>query len=253
MSLNMLACWYMVKRNPEIAPIAPKSTWPERWDATKNGGIIEVSIVFLLSIGGLFLGWFTPTEAGAVGAAGLLLICIVERKINFKNIRKALYDTTRLSTTTYVLLAGSVVYGRVIAASNIPGALGDFIAGLSMPVWAIVLIILGIYFILGMMTDIMSMILLTVPFIFPLITGDFNLDPVWWNIVILLIMGSGGLTPPVGVFIFMTKGSIRDSSVTLSQVFSGVWPFVAANIVCLLLILVFPDIVTWLPDLLYNT
>jgi tripartite ATP-independent transporter DctM subunit len=251
MLLNIIAVWYVAKRHPELAPTALRSTWKERLQSARKGGILEIAIIFCLSVGGLFAGWFTATEAGAVGAAGMMILGIVKRKFRFKQLRLSLYDSTRLACNTYILLAAAAVFGRFFAVSKIPQMLANWVGGLDVPHIAVIFVILGIFFLLGMIVDLLCVVLVTIPVFFPMITA-MGYDPIWWGIIILCILATGALTPPVGLCIFLTKAMIQDPSVKMTEMFAGVWPFVTAYLVGIVILFLCPQIVLWLPNHLFG-
>lgn len=249
MLLQILAIWIVVKRHPDYAPMSLKSTWKERLMAIRSGGLIEVLIIFLLSIGGMFIGWFTPTEGASVGAVGMLLIGLIERKINWNNLMKCLVQSAKLAAMVFFILTCGSIFGRMFALSGIPTLLARFVSTLDVAPWILMGVIILIYFIMGMFIDGIAMILITVP-IFAPILSSLGYDGVWYGVLIVLVLCLGGLTPPVGLNCFYMKGFCKD--VPLTTIFSGVWPFVAAIIICMILIMVFPQLATWLPNLLYG-
>lgn len=250
MVLYMLVIAILVKKNPGIAPAAPRATWKERFYTMRTGGLVEVILVFLLSMGGLFAGWFTPTEAGAVGAGGMLLVTAVQRKINWKKLRLALRESVKLSAMIYLLLAGATIYGRFFALSGIPDWLGAFVTGMNVPAWAVLAVIIVIYLVLGCFIDAMPMLLLTIPIFYPVICGTYGYDPIWYGVVIVVVIAMGSITPPVGVNVFILKGVVKD--VPLATMFRGVWPFVIANVAMCLILIFIPEVVTFLPNLVYG-
>jgi tripartite ATP-independent transporter DctM subunit len=248
--IYLLITKVLVTANPKLAPVSPKATWKERWHALRSGGLIEVIIVFALSMGGMFIGWFTPTEAGAVGAAGMLLVTVIQKKMNWKKLKMAMKDTVRLTGMIYLILAGATVYGRFFAISTIPIALGNFVRGLNMPGWGVLLVIVLIYLILGCFVDGVPILLLTIPIFYPIICQTYGYDPVWYGILIVIVLEMGGITPPVGINHFILKGVVKD--VPLSTMFSGIWPFAVGSLIACIVIIIFPILVTFLPALVFG-
>lgn len=243
MLLYMLTIFILATRNPDIGPVGMKSAWKDRIRALK--GLWEVLIIFLLSIGGLLLGWFTPTEAGAVGAAGVLVITLLERQLKWDGFKKAVSDTTRTTAMIMLLVAGAVIFGRFISISRIPFALATWVGELPLPPFLVMIIILAAYLILGFFIDALALILLTIPIFYPVVVGTLGYDPIWFGVIIVLVAVMGAITPPVGMNVYIIKGVVPD--VPLEEIFRGAWPFVLALIVCILLLLVFPSIATYLP------
>ncbi|NSW91123.1 MAG: TRAP transporter large permease [Firmicutes bacterium] len=245
--LYMIAIYIITSRNPSLGPAGPKTHWKEIIPVLKNG-ILEVIITFCISLGGLFAGWFTPTEAGAVGAASILLITILRRRLSWKNFRKSLLDTTRTTSMIMLMVAGAVVFGRFIAVSRLPFALANWAAGISLPPFAVMAIILLIYFVLGCFIDALALILLTIPIFYPVAVNVLGYDPIWFGVIIVLVVAMGVITPPVGMNVFIIKGVAPD--IPTETIFKGIWPFLIALFVCMGLLIAFPRIVTFLPNLL---
>jgi tripartite ATP-independent transporter DctM subunit len=250
MTLQIAAIWLVVKRHPEKAPLSEKATRAECWAALKKGGLVEVVIIFLLAIGGMFVGWFTPTEAASVGAMGMLAIGVVERTIKWKTLLACLLASVKLAAMVFFIISCGALFGRMFTISNIPTALANFVASLDLPVWMLLGVIIMIYFIMGMFIDGIAIILITVP-IFGPIMQNLGYDSVWYGVLLVLVLILGGLTPPVGLSCFYMKGFCKD--VPLYAIFSGVWPFVVCILIVMILIMVFPGIATWLPTVLYGS
>jgi tripartite ATP-independent transporter DctM subunit len=239
-------------REPSAAPKTERSSAAERWSSIKNAGLIEIAIVFLLSIGGLFAGWFTATEAGAIGSSGIIIICIIRRQLTWIQFMNSLLDTAKLTAMVFVLLASAAIFSRFIAITTISVALANMIKGLEVSGLVVLVIVLVFYTFMGMITDVMSIVLLTIPVLFPILIGVYGYDTVWFGNLVLLMLCVGGLTPPVGISIFITKGCIKDPDVTLAQIFSGVLPFLAATFIVIILLIIFPQLALWLPNLVYG-
>ncbi|MDX9871505.1 MAG: TRAP transporter large permease, partial [Clostridia bacterium] len=222
MLLYMLTIYILVKRNPNLGPRGPKFGWGDRISAMR-GGLIEVLLIFSLSLGGLFAGWFTPTEAGSVGAAGLLLITLIRRTMNWEGIRKSLADTTRTTAMIMLLVAGAMIFGRFMAISDIPFVMASWASDLPFPAFIVVIIVLFIYIVLGCFIDALALILLTIPIFYPVVVGTLGYDPIWFGVIIVLVVGAGNITPPVGMNVYIIKGIAKD--ISLETIFRGIWPF----------------------------
>ena len=249
MLLQIFAIKLVVKRNPEKAMMTEKATRKERLEALRKGGFLEVLIIFLVAIGGMFIGWFTPTEAASVGAMSMLILGLIEKRIDWKKLIKSLISSCRLAAVVFFMLSCGSLFGRLFALSRIPTMLAKFVAGLNTPAWVIMLAIIFIYFIMGMFIDGISIILITVPIFTPILSG-LGFDGIWYGVLIVLVLVLGGLTPPVGINVFYMKGFCKD--VPLHAMFSGVWPFVACTLLTMIIIAIFPATCTWLPTLLYG-
>lgn len=231
--------------NPEIGPRAPRSTWEEKIKSLS--GIIETLILFVLVMGGLFAGFFTPTEAAGVGAAGTIMIALVGRRLTWEGFVRALYDTTRISCMIFVVVAGATVFGHFLAVTQIPANIGSFVAGLQFHSMIIMGFIIVIYLFLGCLMDSLAMIMLTIPIIYPVVLA-MGYDPIWFGVVIVVIAEMGVITPPVGINAYVVAGVARD--VPLHLIFRGALHMLYAMIALAVLLLVFPKLTTFLPQLI---
>ena len=231
-------------RNPQLGPPAPPTTWKEKIKSA--GGIVEAVILFMLTIGGLFLGWFSPTQAGAIGAGGALLIGLVRRKITWQGFLESGRDGLRTGCMVLFIITGAVVFGHFMAVSSIPFLLADWVGNLPLHPMAIMGVIIFIYFIGGFFMDSMALIVVTVPIFFPLVQ-KLGFDPIWFGVIVVLVAEMGVITPPVGVNVFVIKGIAPD--IPLNQIFRGIMPFLVALIILTIIITFFPQIATYLPSL----
>jgi len=231
-------------RNPNLGPPGVPTSW--RAKVRSLNGIIEAVILFSLAIGGLFLGWFSPTQAGAVGASGALLIGLFRGKFDLKVISESMKDGLRTACMVLFILAGATVFGHFLAISNIPFALAEWVENLPLPPMAIMGVLLLIYFIGGFFMDAMAMIVVTIPIFFPIVER-LGFDPIWFGVMIVLVGEMGVISPPVGVNVFVIKGIAPD--IPLEKIFRGIFPFLGALILLTIVLLVFPKIATFLPSL----
>jgi C4-dicarboxylate transporter DctM subunit len=230
-------------RNPQLAPTGKPTSMKEKIAGLT--GMIEMVVLFFLVIGGLFLGWFSPTQAGAVGAAGALIIGLVRRQLTWQGFLFAVEDTLRITCMVMVIVAGATVFGHFIAIAKIPLVLSDWVAGLPLPNMAIMGLIVLMYLVGGCFMDALALITLTVPIIFPLVVS-LGFDPIWFGVIIVLITEMGVITPPVGVNVYVIKG-ISDN-VKLETIFKGIIPFLIALVIAAVILLAFPQIATFLPS-----
>lgn len=247
MCLFMATIYLLTLRNPQLGPAGPRASWRERVMALK-GGLGEAMAVFLLSVGGLFAGWFTPTEAGAVGVAGVLGVALLEKRLSWEKLRKSLQDTTRTTAMIMLMIAGAVIFGRFMAISRIPFELASWAGSLPLPPYAIMAIVLVIYFLLGCFIDALALVLLTIPIFYPLVVHTLGYDPIWFGVIIVLVVAMGVITPPVGMNVYIIKGVAPH--IPLEVIFKGIWPFLCAVIICLVILMAFPSIVTFLPNII---
>ena len=231
--------------NPEIGPRAPRSSWNERIKSLS--GIIETLILFVLVMGGLFAGFFTPTEAAGIGASGTIVIALAGRRLSWQGFVRALYDTTRISCMIFVVVAGATVFGHFLAVTQIPANIGSFVADLQFHPMIIMGFIIVIYLFLGCLMDSLAMIMLTIPIIYPVVLA-MGYDPIWFGVVIVVIAEMGVITPPVGINAYVVAGVARD--VPLHLIFRGALHMLYAMLALAVLLLVFPQLATFLPQLI---
>jgi len=230
-------------RNPALGPPGAPTRWKQKLRATT--GIIETIILFLLAIGGLFLGLFSPTQAGAIGAGGALLIGLARRQLSWRGFFEAGKDGLRTSCMVLFIITGAVIFGHFIAITKIPFMLVDWMEGLLLPPMAIIGIIVFIFFIGGFFMDSMALVVLIVPIIFPLVIS-LGVDLIWFGVMMVLVAEMGVITPPVGVNVFVIKGIAPD--IPIETIFKGIFPFLGALIVCTIILMAFPQIATFLPS-----
>jgi C4-dicarboxylate transporter DctM subunit len=234
-----LLCW----RDPTIGPPGVPTTWKEKLHAIT--GIIETVILFFLAIGGLFLGWFSPTQSGAIGAGGSLIIGLARRQVTWRSFVEAGKEGLRTACMVLFIITGATIFGHFMAVSRIPFMLADWLGGLPIHPMAVMVVIIFIYFIGGFFMDSMALIVLTVPIFFPLVM-KLGFDPIWFGVIIVLTGEMGVITPPVGVNVFVIKGIAPD--VPLENIFKGIYPFLAALIIVTIILVLFPQIATYLPS-----
>jgi tripartite ATP-independent transporter DctM subunit len=241
-SLMILAIGIICWRNPNLGPPGAPTTWKKKLRA--SAGISEAAILFLLVIGGLFIGWFSPTQAGAIGAGGALIIGLARRELNWRGFFEACKEGLRTACMIMLIITGATVFGHFMAVSRMTFELADWVGGLPLPPMMIMSIIIFIYFIGGCFMDSMALVVLTIPIFYP-VAMRLGFDPIWFGVIIVLVAEMGVLTPPVGVNVYVIKGI---SDVPLETIFKGVMPFIAAQIVCTIIICAFPRIATYLPS-----
>jgi C4-dicarboxylate transporter DctM subunit len=243
--LFALTVYIIVRLKPEMGPAGPKTTWSEK--VKSLAGVFEMFVIFVLVMGGLFAGIFTPTEAGAAGAGITLLVATARRLVTWQKFSASIWDTVRISCMVLTIIAGATVFGHFLAITRIPYELANVVQELPLPDWGIVAIIILIYFIGGCFMDSLAMILLTIPIFFPVILS-LGYNPIWFGVVIVLVGEMGVITPPVGINVYVVNGVAPD--VPLQDIFAGCLPFVIALVVCNALLVIFPEIPLFLPNLL---
>jgi tripartite ATP-independent transporter DctM subunit len=236
----------LVKMDPSIAPRSPeKVTFRQKLIALK--GIWETLLVFFIVMGGIYLGFINPTEAGAIGASALLIIVLLKRRLTWKSLFDALLEMTRISVMVLFLVAGATVFSYFLALSTIPTLVSSWIAGLGVSKYLILTIIIAIYFVLGCFLDSVSMMVLTLPVIFPVIVA-IGFNPIWFGVVAVLMMEAGLITPPVGLNVYTIAGIAKD--VPMADIFRGSMPFLLSIIVTAIILTIFPIIALYLPSLM---
>ncbi|HBV96445.1 MAG: C4-dicarboxylate ABC transporter permease [Peptococcaceae bacterium BICA1-7] len=247
MLLYMAAIYILAKRNPDLAPLGSRYSWKERLQSL-HGGLGEVLFVFAISMGGLFAGWFTPTEAGAVGAAGVLGAALIWRSLSWEGFKRSLWDSTRTTAMIMFMVAGAIIFGRFMAISRVPFELANWAGSLPLPPVLVLIIVLFIYFILGCFIDALAMVLLTIPIFYPVVVTTLGYDPIWFGVIVVLVVAMGVITPPVGMNVYIIKGVAPE--IPLEVIFKGVWPFLIAIIICIAIVIAFPQTATFLPSIL---
>jgi tripartite ATP-independent transporter DctM subunit len=233
----------LCKRNPNLAPGGAPTSWKEK--LAGMAGVIEMLILFALVIGGLFMGWFSPTQAGAAGAGGALIIGLVRRQLNWPGFVFAVKDALRMTCMVMIIVTGAIIFGHFMAVAKLPLVLSEWVGGLPLPPMAIMGVIVLLYLVGGCFMDALALITLTVPIIYPVVLV-LGFDPIWFGVIIVLVTEMGVITPPVGVNVYVIKGVAED--VPLESIFKGILPFLAAILVAVIILMIFPQIATFLPS-----
>ncbi len=247
MVIFIITIYIWCRINVKLAPVTERISFKEKLIAIRKGGFFEIALVFIISMGGMFLGYFTPTEAGAIGVAGMIVISLIFKRFSFQALWRALKNTLVMTGMIYCILGGASVFNKFFTLTQIPTALGGFVSKLHMPVFLVMLVITLIYLLLGCFIDAMPMMLLTTPIFLPVIKV-MGFDPVWFGCYMVVISGLGAITPPVGVSCYIVNGVCEGT--TLQTVFRGSIPFLIAYIVMALLMTLVPGISTFLPNLM---
>ena len=231
-------------RNPELGPPGVPTSWKAKIKATT--GILPATILFVLAIGGLFMGWFSPTQAGAIGAGGSLVIGLIRRQLSWATFFEAGKDGLRTGCMVLCIITGAVIFGHFMAVSTIPFLLADWVGSLPIHPMAVMGVIVLIYFLGGFFMDSMALIVVTIPIFFPIV-GKLGFDPIWFGVIVVLVAEMGVITPPVGVNVFVIKGIAPE--IPLEIIFRGIMPFLAALIILTIILIFIPQIATFLPSL----
>jgi tripartite ATP-independent transporter DctM subunit len=205
--------------------------------------------IILISIGGIYVGAFTPVEASGIGAALVILLAFAKRALSLAVLRTAMLDTVKTSAMLYTVVIGANVLNPFLAVTHIPTTLGVALDGLGLGAYGTLFVIILAYVLLGMFLDGLSMLVVTIPIVFPVITS-LGFDPIWFGVVAVIVIEMGMITPPVGLNVFVVKGVAPD--VPMATIFRGVLPFLLAMLICLILIIVFPQIALLIPNTMYG-
>lgn len=243
--LLMLAIYIVARRNPHLAPRGPEVSFKEKLLTLK--GIWAVVILFALVMGGIYAGFFTPTEAGGVGAFGVAVIGLARKKISWKGIFSALVTTGRVTGMFFLILIGAMIFGYFLAITRLPTELSNFLTQLPLPNHFIFAVILLFLLALGCIMEALSILLLTLPVIFPTIVA-LGFDPIWYGIISVVVGEMALITPPVGQNVFILSGVLED--VPVFTIYRGVLPFVLAMAACIIILTIFPQIALFLPGLM---
>lgn len=247
----LFAVRYTVARNPEMGPAGERTNWRDRIKALY--GVWAVLLLFFVVIGGLYGAlnvWplnlaFSPTEAAGMGAMGAFIIALARRNLSWKDMVEVLLETAQTTATLFSVLIGAWIFSNFVNYAGLPSDLLALVTSMSVEPMVVIFIILGIYLVLGCVFESLSMLLLTVPIFFPLVT-DLGFDPVWFGIIVVVITEISLITPPVGLNVFVLKGVLGD--VTTGTIFRGVTPFWMVDILRLLLLVLVPWLVLFLPQ-----
>lgn len=241
----MVTVWIWRLVDPTVAPGGEKCSWRERFRSLK--GIVGVLLIFLITLGGMFIGFFTVNEAAAVGAFLSLVAMAVRRKLTLKNLAFVLRSTLKTSAMIFLLLLGATVFGNFLMISRLPSTFAGFVSGLHVSRYLILAAIFVIYAFLGCLMDAVPMMLITLPVFYPVVES-LGFDGIWFGVFMVLVVNLGFVTPPVGMNCYVVNGIMKD--VGLPTIFRGVIPFILAILATIVLCTIFPSIATWLPSVM---
>jgi C4-dicarboxylate transporter DctM subunit len=228
---------------PGFLPAGKRISWSDRLAALRD--IWAPLVLFIFVIGGLYGGWFTPTEAGGMGAGGAFVIGVLSGRLSRADIRRSLLQATRTAAAVFTVLIGALLFGYFLTITQTPQKVTEFLTSLGLGRYGVLALIMLMYLALGCLMDAMAMIILTVPIIFPVITA-LGFDPIWFGVIIVMTVELGLIHPPVGMNVFVIKSVIPDVSFT--TIFVGVLPFILTDLVRLVILIAFPIIALWLPS-----
>jgi tripartite ATP-independent transporter DctM subunit len=245
--LFVITIFVLCRLHPEFGPAGPKTTLREK--ITSLTGTLEAIAIFILVIGGLYAGLFTPTEAGAVGVFFTFIVTVVTRRLTWKGFVRSIEDTLKISCMVFVLVTGAIIFGRFLAVTRLPFLVADFASALPVSPFVILAIVLLIYLIGGCFVDALGFLVLTIPIFFPL-GMSLGFDPIWYAIIITMVTTMGAITPPVGVNIYVVKALAPE--IELATIFKSVSFFLLACIICIVILIIFPQIVLLIPEMAHR-
>ena len=243
--LFMIVAYIMATIKPSSNATMQSFTMREKLLSLK--GLIEVVVIFVVCIGGLIFGFFTPTEAGAVGVVAVLIAGLIKRTFGLKELTKSLFSSTAMVGMVLTIFIGAMIFSNFLAASTLPFKLGGIISALNLPPTLIVSLIIILWLILGCIMDAIAMIMLTVPIVYPIVV-QLGFDPIVFCVLGVIAIEAGLITPPIGMNVYIIAGVAKD--IPLQNIFKGALPFLLAIIILIVLIMAFPDIALFLPNIL---
>ncbi len=240
--LMCIAVELICSRHPDYGPPGEKTSITEKIKSLS--GIFDMAILFILVIGGMMVGWFTPTQGGAIGAFGAFVLGRIRGTLSLKDTWLAIRETVEMSCMVMAIVAGATVFGHFMAISRIPSTLAQAVAELNMPAFVVMLLIMGVYLLGGCFMDSLALIMLTVPVFYPVVL-ELGYDPIWFGVIIVIVASMGLITPPVGLNVYIIGNQCPD--IPLPVIFKGIWPYLICMVILAALLLAFPGIATWLP------
>ena len=244
LSLLFIATIYLVTTlRPSEGPVGPVTTLTEKAMASLRA--MPLIGVILVSIGGIYMGVFTPVEAAGVGATLVTVMALSTGAVRLGHLPQILQETVTMTAMLYLIIIGAHVFGPFLALTHIPETLAQSMESLGLGRYGTLLLIIAAYIVMGMFFDGLAMLVVTIPVVFPIITG-LGFDPIWFGVILVIVIEMGLITPPVGINVFVVKGVAEN--VSMGTIFRGVLPFWFAMAVCIGLLIAFPGIATWLPD-----
>ncbi len=237
--------YILCKRNPLLGPRGPAVSLKTKLASFK--GLWATLLLFIIVIGGLYAGVFTPTEAGGAGAFGAFIFGIIQRKLNWQNFKESLGDAGKTTAMIFVIILGAMIFNYFLAMSRLPFSIASIVGGLEVNRYLVLAGILVLYIILGALMDEMAMVLLTVPIFYPVVL-TLGFDPIWFGIIIIMMCVFGMIAPPVGMIVFVLKGIAPD--IPIFTIYRGALPFFLAAAVLVVLMVAFPQIILLLPSLM---
>lgn len=245
--LFLITVFVVARVKPEWAPTGPTIPWADRIRAVT--ALWKLALLFGLAVGGIYGGWFSPTEAAGIAAFTAIIIGFATRQLTWRELYDCIIETLHTTAMLMFIIVGAWVFAYFVVQTQLPAGLIDLIKYFNLSPWAVIAMILIFYIILGCVLDAVAIILVTVPVFLPVVTS-MGYDPVWYGILMVVVVEIGLITPPVGLNIFVIRAQLPD--IELTTIFKGILPFLVADIVLIALLLIFPQIALWLPGVLFK-
>lgn len=243
--LFMAAIYIQCRIRPEIGPEGERKPWSEK--ITSLYSTWPMISLFILVMGGIYYGIFTPTEAAGIGAFGAFIIALLKRKLSMESFIDSMAATGNMTAMIFLIIIGANIFSSFLALTGIPMIMADAIVDLALPKLVVLLAMIVVFVLLGCVMDCFAIMILMVPILYPIILS-LQFDPIWFGVIMVIVLEVGLITPPVGLNVFVIKGAAPD--VALTTIFRGVWPFILAAVVCIALIITFPSIALYIPSLM---
>ena len=244
--LFVAVIWVIARLRPDWAPVGPRMAWRERLIAA--AAMWKLIVLFGLAVGGIYTGWFSPTEAAGIASFAAIVIAVASRQLDFRGFVDCLSETLWTTAMLMFIIVGAWIFAYFVVQTRLPVALIELVELFDLAPWAVIMMILVFYIVLGCVLESVAIILVTVPVFLPVVTA-MGYDPVWYGILMVVVVEVGLITPPVGLNIFVIRAQLPD--VALGTIFRGIGPFLVADAVLIALLLLFPQIALWLPGVLY--
>jgi C4-dicarboxylate transporter DctM subunit len=242
--------YILAKRDPRLAPkLKTNVSWRERILSLK--GLLGIGLLAAVILGGIYSGIFTATEAGATGCFAAFLMFFISKNRSWRRLWDALLDAGRTNATIFLILIGAMIFARMLAVTGLTSNFVEFVGGSGLPPMAILGLILLMYIIMGCFLDLISMMVMTLPFIFPL-TTSLGFDPIWFGLTAIVAIEMGLMTPPLGINVYTIKATVGEE-VSLEEIFKACVPFVLMMFLGLILVVFVPQIITWLPSVMFQS
>jgi len=247
MLLYMAVIWIVVRLRPELGPTSERASWAERGKALAR--IWDMILMIALVIGGIAVGWVSPSEAAAIGATGAFLVAAIRRRLSLAMLRSAFASTLETSGLILLVIIGALIFSVFVSVTGLPDALGAAVRALNLGSFGTLLLIAAFLLLLGSVLDGLALMLLTTPILLPIV-GAAGMTPIWFGIFLTRAMEIGFVHPPLGMNLYVIQGVAKD--VPINRIFKGVLPFLASDFVHLLLLILFPALTLWLPGWIGN-